>query len=573
MVGRPSLLLLLAMGAELLFWAVSRSNSTATFAWFRVLAHAGWAGFLLVLFLGIASAAAAWLKAGGFRPCTRRRRESSRPLRSARDEGTSRLFPDAFFGAAHGTLEHRDVAAWEWGLLLLAAMGLHLFFTDIAQGQPDTANYFVLAQRFAREPLATLLAWPSTQWSDPQADFHLLFPMVPMLYGLAFRLLGESPSVADAVMGLFAVALPFSVALLGSVAGDQRRGLRGAWLILSLPYLQAQSGWMLVDLPLVLFLTLALALGMASSRNWRSCLRATAGLVAIFTISTKITAWLFMLVAVAAMRCRRFLGRSTWLIALVSLVLLALFQHYRTHRDPGTWVAALWGVVLHTRPSLWVLAIPAMLAWERWGRTLATTAWVVLVLIIVTPADHAARYALPVVPFLCLAAARVIAGRPGVLPGLVVSGITLALVGYRPILIHNQAVNIKVAAERMDALGVSSIEVWTDSPGSAFSPAAIVALVDYYSKATVWLGGALSFPRSEGKSHWWEYYEPPPWHMATSHPETAEGIMLCLYAADSSRFEAGPGRGRSRLGSISLYQASSWLLPREVVLYGGRDRF
>ena len=519
-MARPRLLLLLAaaaVAAELAGWLLGSGNKDATFAWFRVAAHAGTAGFALAIAAGLAAALAAdRLRAAGI--------TLPRPL--------------LVLGAA--------------------ATALHLLFLDTPQGQPDTANYFVYAQHIAADPLHTLVQWKALVWDVDQGRFHTYLPLVPLLYGLAFAVLGEHPAVADLLLTAFAVALPLAVARLGRTAGHPRAGLAAGWLVLTLPYLQAHSGWLLVDLPLTLFVCLA----------WTALLRARtptgwllAAALCALPLATKGSALLFVAGPLFVLATRAW--RRRWLLvrvtggAIAALVVL----HRPFMRAAETYPETALSLLLQLRPGLWGLAGVAVVRRDRLATVLAAALCAVPVLILYGSPEHVARYALPLAPALALAAARA-ASRP-LLAGLATSGLVLLLAGYRPVLVHHQAANLQAATRQLQASGVDAIEVWCDVPGTTFPTGATAALVDYYATVPVGVGGTLRIGEPGPKQHWWDHFESPPWH---DRPP-ADGVLLGLYGATAREFEQGPGADLDRIEEVSLYRGSSWLLPRSVVLY------
>ncbi len=526
--GAPGLLLLLAVGLELASWIQGSSAGTATGAWFRLQAHAGSAGLLAAAGAGAAAAALA-----GF-------------LRDRGLDLTGRV------GLA---------------LLGLAAALLQLGFLDMPQAQPDTVNYFVYAQRFAREPLGTLLAWPELAWSGDEARFHLPFPLVPLVYGLAFRLLGESWATACGVMGAFAAMLPVAVAWVGHGAGRPRTGLLAGWLSLGVPFLLAQTGWLLVDIPLLVLLCLA----------WGAMLRARGGrglalalLACLPALATKASASLFLLGPAAALITERLRIARRWTLlalGLGGLGLLVWVHPPRWREDPLTWIEAALAAGVHLRPALWLLALPALLALERLPRVCAGVVLALPVIALYAPPEHAARYALPIGLALCLAAAEPLRRFVPAAAGLVVSGLVLAFIGYRPLLVHNQALNLQVAAQRLEARGVEAIELWSDQPDTNFAPPALAALVDIYVGVPVRFGGALRVGEPDDKRHWWEHYRPPPWHLAAPGEPPPDGVLLCLFGADAEAFEAGEGRQLELIEQVSIYRSSSTMLPSAVRLY------
>jgi len=504
-----------AVTAELAGWLLGGDNRDATFAWFRVVNHAGG--------LGLGLAAGAGILAGVVTPA----------------------FPQGGRRAS-------------WIALGLAALLLHTLFWDLPQGQPDAVNYFVYAQYFAADPLGTLLDWRALVWDVPQGRFHTYLPLVPLIYGVAFRLLGESTFTADVVMTSFAVALPLTAALLGWALDREREGLTAGWLCLSLPYLQAQSGWLLVDLPLTVFVGLACVAWIRARGKVRWILVAA---VALLALGTKISAGLFLaaLIGAVALRHRRLAIFCCAAAALVALVVL----HPPFLRRIDTYPQTLLSLAIHLRPAWWVLLLPAMCVRGR-VEALGTGALLTLpVLLLYAPVEHVVRYALPLAPVLALTAAHRLREVRPLVSALVVSGLVLMVTGYRPALVHHQAANLQLATRQLQDAGVASIEVWGDTPGTTFPTSATAALVDLYATVPVFYGGMLRTAPPGAKRHWWEFYEPPPWHEGGQ----GEGILLGLYGADAQRFEDGPGRGLRRLGSVDRYRASSWLLPREVILY------
>lgn len=496
-----------AVAVELAMWSLGRANRTETFAWFRVAAHLGTGGFVLAALAGGAAAALPY-----------------------------RLRPPA-----------------PWALLALAALALHAAFLDVPQGQPDAVIYFTLAQHVARDPLGALLGWPGLAWSGPEARFHLPFPLVPGLLGLVWRAFGESPGVTDGFLTAWAVALPLVVAWAG--ARDGRPALLPAAAIGTLPLLQAQSGWLLVDLPLCVLVALAWG-AMVRAQDGRGA--ALAALACVPALLTKVSAPLFLAGPAVALLYRH---RPGLVVAFGTAALGALCAVDPPRlRTLVSWFGGLGALALHLRPALWVPALAGLRGADPFARVLLGALGAVPVVWLWSPAEHAARYGLPIAAALALAAARV---APRAVAFAAGSGLVLLLGGYRPILVHHQAENLHEAARQLEARGVRAIEVWGDLPGTSFPTAALAALVDYTVDVPVQVGGTLAQGEAEKKRRWWEFYVAPPWRAPDG---TADGALLCLYGAEATAFEAAHPEWR-RVGTVSLYRASSVLHPREVVLY------
>lgn len=137
------------------------------------------------------------------------------------------------------------------GLFLMAFVSAALFW-GVPEAIVDASRYFTQAKHlkiygsgyFFRE-------WGHAiqSWTD--------LPLMPFLYGVIFRFLGESRlyiQVFTAV--LFSMSIVFTY-LIGKELWDEETGLLGGALLLGMPYLFSQVPLMLVDVPTMFFLTLS----------------------------------------------------------------------------------------------------------------------------------------------------------------------------------------------------------------------------------------------------------------------------------------------------------------------------
>jgi hypothetical protein len=495
----------IAVLAEVAGWAAGAANRTETFAWFRVQAYLGPGGAALALLAGIALAA----------------------LRLRR-------LPPPWLGAL--TLH---------ALLLL----------DVPQGQPDTATWFTLAQHVARDPLGALADWPAVAWSGPEGRFHRPFPLVPLVYGLAFRVAGERPEVTDAVMTGFAVAFPLAVtwAARGLVGPTRERTARLAgWVAATTPFVASQAGWMLADLPLAVTVALAWGAVLRAVRHGTARGWILAALASLPAVLTKATGLAFVLLPTMALLLP--LPVFVGLLAGGGLLVAGL-RPPRLH-DAGTYALGALGFALHLRGAAWVIGLSAH------GRALGGPASRLLLgvaacmpaIALWAPVEHGPRYALPVAGALALVSA---AHAPAVARFLVGSGFVLLTLGYLPILRHAQAVNLRDATRQLEAAGATCIEVRVDAPDSTFPAAPLAALVDYYATVPVRTGPSVSLAPPGQKRRWWEFTEPPPWR---GPPDDAcDGLLVGHFGSEP---EALPGW--EPIGTVSRYRASSLVLPQVV---------
>ena len=480
-----------AILAEVAFYLMGGAARAEAFSWDRVTAHLGGTGLVVVIvatLLGIAAPVRAWPRS-------------------------------------------------RW-LLALAALALHLPFWHAPQAQPDTVVWFTLAQHVARAPITTLTHWPEVAWGGGQGRFHHPLPAVPAAYGSAYAIFGESHVVSDVVMAAVAVAIPLALAHLGA-ARSPRTGTAAGWLSLGVPFVAAQSGWMLADLPLLLVLTLV----------WAALARRREGFcAAAIALVTKPTAavWLIFPWAFAS-------RRRIWL--LVPIILAGILSPPRLH-PLNTYVGGIVATGLLLRPSLWVSL--AATRGDRLDRVVCGGALVSLPLLLWSPADHLARYALPLVPLLVIAGTRL----PfAIQRGIVVSGIALLLLGFRPTVTETQAANIGEAVRAIEATGVDGIDVIVDMPETSFSGPALTALVDYEASVPVRFAESLGHGETQSKRHWWQDWSAPDW--ASGPPSS--GVLFCVYGGSAIALENR--RDLSRITTVSHFRGSSSLLPREIVLY------
>jgi hypothetical protein len=329
-------------------------------------------------------------------------------------------------------------------------------------------------------------------------------------------------------------------------AGGRRGGL-AALVVGTLPILVAQSGWILVDLPLCALLALA----------WGASLRGRWGLwalAAVTALGAKVSAGAFLAGPLLALLFRR--DRPALAVLGVAAYLALAVAAPPRVREPTTWAWGLLALGLHLRPALWLGA--ASTRPTRLDRLVLGALATVPLLLLWAPAEHLARYGMPVGVACALGVA---ARRPRVAAFAVGSGLVLALGGYRPAVVHHQGENLREAARALVAAGAERIEVWVDHPGSTWPPALVAAVVEYEAARPVSVGGAIHLHPPDTKRHWWEFVAPRPWQ---SGP--ADHALLGLYDAEPDAFEAAHPEW-TRIGLLSPYSASSTLLPRVVGIY------
>lgn len=117
----------------------------------------------------------------------------------------------------------------------------------------DASRYFTQAKHLKVYGIGYFLKeWGTSlpAWTD--------LPLIPFLYGLIFKFLGESRiyiQIFTTFLFSMTIVLTF---LIGKTLWDEDVGFLGGILLLGIPYLFVQVPLMLVDIPTMFFLTLSI---------------------------------------------------------------------------------------------------------------------------------------------------------------------------------------------------------------------------------------------------------------------------------------------------------------------------
>lgn len=137
--------------------------------------------------------------------------------------------------------------------LFFASFSICLFFWTEPEVIVDVSRYFTQAKHLSLYGIRYfLIEWGMgiDAWTD--------MPLVPFLYGLIFKYLGESRIFIQLfTTSLFSMTVVLTY-LIGKTLWDQDTGFYGGLLLLGMPYLFTQVPLMLVDVPTMFFLTLSL---------------------------------------------------------------------------------------------------------------------------------------------------------------------------------------------------------------------------------------------------------------------------------------------------------------------------
>ncbi len=391
---------------------------------------------------------------------------------------------------------------WPAAVLFVASCAAAAPFWRAPEVIVDSSRYFTQAKHLELYGLGYFLAQWGRQipaWTD--------LPLVPLLYGLVFRVLGESRICIQAATTLLFAGCVVLTHRLGKTLWDEEVGFTAGAFLLAMPYLLTQVPAMLVDVPAMFFMALAVLAAVKAVREggtWRVLLASLAVALAFFT---KYSAWLLLSVLPviwvvhrkggAARPLRTGAATAAFSAAIVLPELLWRHQVYRdqialllAYQAPGLrrWGESFTSTFLfQIHPFVTAAALLSVwVAARRRDARYAIALWPVLLLLALRV--HRIRYFVPAFPMLALMAAyglrRIGSGevRRLVAGCAVATSLLVALGGYLPFLEGVSAANVMRAGEYLDAIGEARVEVLTPlPPDPELNPATYVAWLDLYT--------------------------------------------------------------------------------------------
>jgi len=345
----------------------------------------------------------------------------------------------------------------------------------------DASRYFIQAKylelygvgHFLREWGREIFVWTD-------------MPVVPLLYGIIFRYLGESRAFIQLFNTILFSLTTVVTCLLGRSLWDRETGLSAGILLLGIPYLLTQVPLMLVDIPTMFFLTLSIYVFIRAIRGGGVLWILLASLSMFFTIFSKFSAVLMLSVLpVAAIVCpaedrRKAILSMCMMVFIVCILSGSLFLiKYDVFRSqiallssyqwPGLerWHEGFSSTFLfQSHPFIIILALIAVpiAIWKRDWRFLIAGWFAVFIL-----ALHVKRirYILPLFPLFTLMASyglNTIADREikrFIAFSIVASSVAVLFFGFLPFLTRTSATNLKDAGRYLDTLGCETVEVYT----------------------------------------------------------------------------------------------------------------
>lgn len=339
-------------------------------------------------------------------------------------------------------------------------------------------------------------------------------PLIPFIYGLIFKFLGESRIYIQVFTTLLFSATVVLTYKIGNMLWGKKTGFYGGLLLLGIPYIFTQVPLMLVDVPSMFFLTLAIfAFIKAIGYEGRGSIVLSSATIFLAFFS-KYSVWL-MLSVLPIIFFAYCLESGEWkkgflrgtAIALISSILLGMAIFYNfdvisrqikllvSYQQPGL---ERWGESFHStfffqvHPFLTVAAMYSVYAAvKKKDLRFAVVGWLVFLILLLRV--ERARYIVPIFPMFALMASYGLGEiksedlRRFVVLCAVVASIAVAVLAYLPFLQGLSAKNLWDAGRFLNSTGVNFIEVCV-LPARDFkgvNPAVSVPLLDIYSNQRI----------------------------------------------------------------------------------------
>ncbi|NOZ58076.1 MAG: glycosyltransferase family 39 protein [Euryarchaeota archaeon] len=441
-------------------------------------------------------------------------------------------------------------------LLLALAVAAVLPLLRMPEIMMDTARYFTYAKYAEVYGIAYLWReWGSAiePWTD--------LPLVPLLYGAVFSLLGESRLYVQMLNLLFFTGTVLLASRLARLLFGEGSGFYAGIALLAMPYLLIQVPQMLVDVATMFFLTLAIYATLRALEGGTPLQLLLAGVAVALAFLSKYSTWMMLSVLgiVALLHARRNPGEAVRRLAVIAGIAFAVLlpvvvqkhgvfleqlQLLRSFQAPGL---RRWGesylstFFFQVHPFVTLAALGALFLALRERRSEAIIPLFPFLLLFLLDVKRI-RYTLPLFPMLAVLAgyalsrldgekARLIAGYAAAFSFL------LALFAYVPFIESLSVVNLREAGEFLDQLEVEEVEVLTwVPPGMSYNPNITLPLLDLFtSKRLVYEHVEVVPPpreeilRSPIRFTW--EYALPEFYLSNSSPEVVVVIQRQYHGA------------------------------------------
>ncbi len=370
----------------------------------------------------------------------------------------------------------------------------------------DASRYFTQAKHLEVYGIDYFLReWGKdiTAWTD--------MPAAPFLYGLIFKLFGESRLYIQIFLTLLFSMSVVLTYLIGKTLWDEETGFIAGLLLLGMPYLLTQVPLMLVDVPTMFFLMFSIFTFIKSldqGKPWMIALAACAMFLAVFS---KYSTWPMLSVLVIVLlvylkkeprpTLRRAIAVAMLSVLLIGVVVVLKFDVISgqirlllSYQKPGLnrWGESFISTFLFQIHPFITLAVvySLLVAFKKRDFSYTIIAWLVVLVFVFQ--IRRIRYILPVFPLLALMASyglREIESRDlkkFLAFTVVITSLVIALFAYLPFARNVSAENVKEAGAYLNSRETEAVQVFTlPLKDPVVNPSVSVPLLDLYTKKRI----------------------------------------------------------------------------------------
>ncbi len=390
-------------------------------------------------------------------------------------------------------------------ITLLSFLMLIPFWT-LPESIIDNARYFSQAKYVSLYGIAYYV----TNWGESIFAWTDL-PLIPLLYGVAFKLFGETRTVIQVMSSLFFSGTVLVTYLIGKRLWSESHGLLAAIFLLGVPYLYSQVPLMLVDIPAMFFVTLAVYMTILAVNRDNLAITAAAALAIILAMLSKYSAWLFLsvipfvLLSNDRLLWSKSIKQFSLLVGLVLVFFGVVFVYkydvfiqqfhilfnYQLTALNGWKESNVSTFLFQVHPFVAIAALLSVpLAMKNRDKKYLVIGWMLMLVFLLE--IERVRYLMIVFPMLALMAAYMVATlrsrkiRHFIGYGVALSSYVMALVIGQSFLRTTSANNIKLAGEYLNTTDVKTVNVIVlPQLRSIVNPELSIPALDYHTNKRI----------------------------------------------------------------------------------------
>jgi len=391
-------------------------------------------------------------------------------------------------------------------VLFMAAFAMASAFWSGPEVIVDASRYFTQAKQLS----VYGIGYFAEQWGREIFAWTDL-PLVPFLYGLIFKFLGEQRIFIQILNTFFYAATVVLTYQLGKILWDEDMGFRSGLLLLGFPYLYTQVPLMLTDVPTMFFFMLAVVASVVALKKGGigRIMLASVSLFLVFYV--KYSTWLLLTIIPVIYAYFIWLNptqvlRRGVVLALLTLIMTGAFFLYFNeilvpqlgflleYQKPGlnSWGESYISTFLFQgHPFITAAALFALFAAARKMdiRFIIVSFLIFLFLFLQV---KRIRYTVPVFPMFALMAGYGIGEIQNnklikqIIFSVVGTSFVLAYIGFLPFLKTLGVQNLQAAGHYVNVIPGTNVEVASlAGDNAAVNPATPVAVLDIYVQKTL----------------------------------------------------------------------------------------